>query len=951
MVSKIAIYRQNPFLRVNSNIIVLFFTNPLITHAMMKYISTLIWAIFAILPVSAQGVADTLRARLEEQYYENPQEKVHLTTDRNHYMGGDTIWFRGFVVSAATHEPVKVSKYLYVELRTPYNTVDQRIKVIERDGVYAGYVPLDMRVPEGDYTIVAYTNFMNSAGEAYFFKKPVGVRNAYSLRTDLSADFEWEDDGNRLVCRIDYRDRTTEEELEREFTYRTVKDRDWKPSWRRKGTETVKLDREEYLAGYLLVMCDDYAKYIRLPRSNAGYDVTFHPEGGYMVPGEECRVAFKAIDSYGLGIPVSGTVTDSLGREVARFGSLHAGMGSFSFTPVAGMRYRAECKALRTGEAGTFELPAVNADAAVVCADIIGDSIIDIGIKGNCPGDAVVAVQERGLLVYAGKPGRHRELRVECDSLSAGVLQVLLLDGGMRPLSERLLFVMTGRGDSARITPSRPSYGNREKITLDISLDGYTSPAGSVAVAVTDNKFGDERGTSNILTNLLLQSELRGYIENPAFYFERDDSLCRRALDALMMTQGWRRYDIPASLRGEYQYPSAAIEKSQQISGTVKSLWRGKPLADATVKLLSKKIGFARSVKTDSLGRFCFNGFDNPGGVTYELEAVNKNGDTESNVEIDPEVFPTVAAIDAKTDYDRPAEFQVSTQYDTAERMRLSASGTYNIILNELVVEGHKSNLENKDISEMLAYRSFDEDYMEDRGYTTIEEAVRSIAGLRITPDGDMIYRNRPVGVVVDGVPFGVGGMIGTGDPSVLQMEDKITSMRRKNVFGDVAKASQAAVQRTLSYNVGSTSMSGGVLNELDNLYPFQMIKRIDFLQSGAALIYGNFPGGALVITMKEGFVEEDHKQYGIKNLSPLGYQQYVEFYSPKYLMASGNITEGNDIRNTVYWSPNISINDNGKTVIEFYANDNPSTTYNVVIEGMTNSGKFIHASQKLDKR
>ena len=59
---------------------------------------------------------------------------------------------------------------------------------------------------------MAYTNFMNSAGEAYFFKKPVGVRNAYSLRTDLSADFEWEDDGNRLVCRIDYRDRTTEED-------------------------------------------------------------------------------------------------------------------------------------------------------------------------------------------------------------------------------------------------------------------------------------------------------------------------------------------------------------------------------------------------------------------------------------------------------------------------------------------------------------------------------------------------------------------------------------------------------------------------------------------------------------------------------------------------------------------------------------------------------------------
>lgn len=911
----------------------------------MKYISTLIWAIFAILPVAAQEwVADMLRARLEEQYYEYPQEKVHLTTDRNHYMGGDTIWFRGFVVSAATHEPVKVSKYLYVELRTPYNAVDQRIKVIERDGVYAGYVPLDMRVPEGDYTIVAYTNFMNSAGEAYFFKKPVSVRNAYSLRTDLSADFEWEDGGNRLVCRIDYRDRTTGEELEREFTYRTVKDRDWKPSWRRKGTETIKLDREEYLAGYLLVMCDDYAKYIRLPRSSSGYDVTFHPEGGYMVPGEECRVAFKAIDSYGLGIPVSGTVTDSLGREVARFGSLHAGMGSFSFTPVAGMRYRAECKALRTGEAGTFELPAVNADAAVVCADIIGDSIIDIGIKGNCPGDAVVAVQERGLLVYAGKPGRHRELRVECDSLSAGVLQVLLLDGGLRPLSERLLFVMTGRGDSARITPSRPSYGNREKITLDISLDGYTSPAGSVAVTVTDNKFGDERGTSNILTNLLLQSELRGYIENSAFYFERDDSLRRRALDALMMTQGWRRYDIPASLRGEYQYPSAAIEKSQQISGTVKSLWRGKPLADATVKLLSKKIGFARSVKTDSVGRFCFNGFDNVGGVTYELEAVNKNGNTESNVEIDPEIFPAVAAIDAKTDYDRPAGFKVSTQYDTAERMRLSASGVYNIILGELVVEGHVSGYENKKMSEVLASKSFDSDFIEERGYTSLEEVVRHMPGVVIKADGNAYYRNKPMMVIVDDDVYSPSG--DTNTTGLVPKYGENQRRRERAGGGALAQASFAAADAALSAPLATR----GVLKMVEDMYPFDMIKSINFVQSGRALAYSGESRGAIGIVLKDGTEVGKELQYGIKYFTPTGYQKPAEFYSPKYVADSGNNSINGDMRNTVYWSPNVIIGDNGKVSVEFYANDNANTSYTIIVEGLSNIGTPVFATSKIKK-
>ena len=90
----------------------------------MKNVFSILIAMVAGLSVFAQNIADTLGLRLEEQYYEYPQEKVYLTTDRNHYMGGDTIWFRGFVVSSATHEPVSESKYLYVELRTPYNTVD-----------------------------------------------------------------------------------------------------------------------------------------------------------------------------------------------------------------------------------------------------------------------------------------------------------------------------------------------------------------------------------------------------------------------------------------------------------------------------------------------------------------------------------------------------------------------------------------------------------------------------------------------------------------------------------------------------------------------------------------------------------------------------------------------------------------------------------------------------------
>lgn len=907
----------------------------------MKQIFTILTTLVIANCGMAQELADTLLARLNEQCYEYPQEKIHVMTDRNHYMGGDTIWFRGFIVSSSTHEPVAVSKYMYVEFRTPYNTVDQRIKVIERDGVYAGYIPLDMRVAEGDYTLVAYTNFMNSAGETYFFKKPVNIRNAYSLRMDLSSRFEWEDNGKRLICHIDYRDRLTGEEPDREFTYRTINDEDWKPSWRKSGTETVKLDRDEYMAGSLLVMCDDYAKYLRLPRNVSEYDVTFHTEGGYLVPGEENRVAFKAIDNYGSGIDVRGRVLDSNGNEVTDFKSLHTGMGSFSFVPRRGKVYRAECEA-RDSLYATFTLPVTNDNAAVISAKLQGDSIIDIKVKGNCPEDAIIAIQERGLLVYAGRLEGLREASISCSGLQTGIVQVLLLDGKLNALSERLLFVKAADNHTAVVAPARPTYGNRDKIILNLSLEGYKIQAGDIAVTVTDRLFGDETGSSNIFSNILLQSELKGYIENSAYYFEANDSVHSAALDALMMTQGWRRYDIPASLRGEYQYPSAAIEKSQQISGTVKSLWRGKPLTDATVKILSKKIGFARAVKTDSIGRFHFKGFDNVNGATYQLEAVNKKGDTESNVEIDSELFPEVESVNGNINHET-ATFDDDNDI-AAEQMRLSASGVYNIILSELVVKGLISGYEGKTMAEILTDKAFDSEYMKEQGYTSIEEAIRRIPGVVIKTNGNVFYRNRPVMFLVNDMMFAPSG---NTDASGLVANYGENKRRRSRAGGGgLAQASFAAADAALSSPVPSR----GILREIEDTYPFDMIEQIMFLRPGNTLAYSRGGNGAIAIILKDGSDIEE-RPYGIKYFTPLGYQEPVEFYSPKYAKDFGNISDGNDLRSTVYWNPCVKIGKTGKATLEFYANDNRNTRYNVVVEGITPSGELIRATTSIKKR
>ncbi|HBX20200.1 MAG TPA: hypothetical protein DEF88_07115, partial [Porphyromonadaceae bacterium] len=66
----------------------------------------------------------------------------------------------------------------------------------------------------------------------------------------------------------------------------------------------------------------------------------------------------------------------------------------------------------------------------------------------------------------------------------------------------------------------------------------------------------------------------------------RGNKMNKYALDALMMTQGWRRYDIPAVLRGDIQTPDAfAPEVSQQISGKADGLFRS--LKEGHISLLA----------------------------------------------------------------------------------------------------------------------------------------------------------------------------------------------------------------------------------------------------------------------------------------------------------------------------------------------------------------------------
>lgn len=149
---------------------------------------------------------------------------------------------------------------------------------------------------------------------------------------------------------------------------------------------------------------------------------------------------------------------------------------------------------------------------------------------------------------------------------------------------------------------------------------------------------------SEIDRSLLLDADIPGF-RTQAYGFEANtsNSFGRIAIDNVMLGSGeWRLYNIESVLKGTYDNPTAELEVGGEISGIVKSRWKGKPVADAEVSIISSDIDYWNSTKTDSEGHFIFNGLDWPDGTRFVVKVVNAKGDFEDNFTIEEESYPSV---------------------------------------------------------------------------------------------------------------------------------------------------------------------------------------------------------------------------------------------------------------------------------------------------------------------
>src|ERR1700761_2087657 len=161
----------------------------------MRKVSVLLTAFFCLSSIitrsqTVSNVKATV-ADLNNLREKLPVEKLYLQTDKPYYTLGDTLHFKSYLLNADYLTPSARSGLLYVELDNTANKPAKQIMVPVTAGLSWADIPLDEKeIPQGYYTLRAYTNWMRNFGENYIFKKTIYISPVNNTSTLVTANFK-----------------------------------------------------------------------------------------------------------------------------------------------------------------------------------------------------------------------------------------------------------------------------------------------------------------------------------------------------------------------------------------------------------------------------------------------------------------------------------------------------------------------------------------------------------------------------------------------------------------------------------------------------------------------------------------------------------------------------------------------------------------------------------------
>ncbi|HEV8507747.1 MAG TPA: hypothetical protein VGQ53_20190 [Chitinophagaceae bacterium] len=632
-------------------------------------------------------------------------------------------------------------------------------------------------------------------------------------------------------------------------------------------------------------------------KAGENYDIQFLPEGGQLVSGIESRVAFKAIDENGKGMDCKGFILDKKNDTLSYFQTLRSGMGRFSFLPSPGNEYRAFIR-LQDGAIEQIPFPEVRATGFVLQCEDHEKTLMITVITNEESSNIYLLVHTRQVIkniTAANITNGKAEFTINKDLLGDGVSDMVIFNDQLKPVCERLYFKRPKQQLQIALKTDKAEYAKRDRVDLQLQTtnqrNAKTDADLSLSVYLLDSvqTYGD----NDIMSYLWLSSELRGHIDNPAYYFNSTEPEAAEAADNLMMTQGWRRFNWSDVQQNKRPLREFIPETDGSFArGRIVDKQSGLPAAGVQAYLsVPGQHYFFTSTLSDSEGRVNFNINDLYGNNDVVVQPAGRDSN-RYRIDIN-KPFSNEYSSTALPHLSMPVQF-------TPQLQMHSLSGQVQVAY----MGKEQQRYIMTSFSDSTAFfgkpdgKYFLEDYTR---FKTMEEVIREyVTEVRLRKkDGVFRYmvKNTPYQsffdldplILLDGVPVLKQDEMALFDPLKIK---KVEVVARTFYTGPVAH-----------YGIVSYSTYDG------DLAGFQL------------------PSNAIV-TDYPGFLYER------------------SFYAPTYETEQEISSRMPDFRNVLEWDPKVRTKE-GEQSINFYTSDLPGK-YLIVVEGISKDGTCGSATQMI---
>lgn len=834
-------------------------------------------------------------------------EKAHLTTDKNLYAQEDTIWFKAYTFGRDNRLSDKSLSLKVVVSDTEGNKLKETSWPILQ-GMAEGYLvaPKD----EGKYIIAAISGQMVGSSPEMAFTRSFFVRSELVDDVLLSAFLRSDPEhvSDSLVVDVYSRMNPTSPAPDYRFSYElwSGENRLDRGNERTNGDGEFRLkltDIPTNLSSYRLIIKSnegnrqgDYQFTLPIESVPSPIDLQFFPEGGQLVAGVPNRVAFKAMKSSERPVDIKAVLLNESGQVLDTITSYYQGMGSFNLIP--------NHEPLRVRIIEPFQIDSLYSLPSTLNEGLSlslvqgqeNQPLIRLIPSTNYKAEQVnISIQQFDQVVHSFQAFvNHRQFfELHMDNLSPGVASVKISGPSGEPLAERLFFAKPDSRVNVKLTTDKKEYAPREEVVANIEvLDEDGLPvAGSFSFSAIDidRSISPVDDQPKLMAQILLKSELKGFIPTPNFYFS-GHVMAAEALDLVMLTNGWRRF-VPSR-----------FEDAEGIEGfIIRNNNKRKIITDKKIKITDLEAFVQKDVQVEGEGFYIPSSYFKYKGDSFLITADQEGARDKFSIRISDS--SRLAAIELfKSVVENRKQFNANQAlYQLPFKLREDRFNN-TLILSTVIVQ---SNRNTEEICEL-------QDYHFEKPWIT--KMAGELDLTRASIQALLLQMGRQV--------------VGFGDVKLISI--------RAGASKILAVDALLSNEKTL----GGVPIPFRVFINCDEIpvipsYNFTIPPDMQILKTLEQISFSNLAA----ISVKRGSYDERpiliiHTQDDKVIYKPTfekfkilrAYTDYSrEFYSPAFDTPEKVNDQVPDLRTTIFWQASVVTDENGKAQVRFYNADRPN--------------------------